>query len=299
MDIYKNLDWSEVERVKISPSSRITKKNDLNHIRSTENISVIFQLEGEIKEYTKEIITTDEAKQWTAYIDEQIKNATDVKEKEELKAKRIINFNSNDQLAVLLFTLLGKKGIKKTAGGSWSTDATTLEKMNLPITDLIIKRKKLIKAKDTYLLGWVREADDDWIVHPNFNLGLLTSHRSSANSPNTQNSPKRNKDMKVLTRNFVIPHNKNERLVSGDYTGAETRCMASIAKDEAMRTYMLDETTDMHRDSAKDVFKLHGVDLPPELLKELRGIIKNGFVFPEFYGDYYVNCAYNMWESIR
>lgn len=49
MDIYKNLDWSEVERVKISPSSRITKKNDLNHIRSTENISVVFQLKGDIK----------------------------------------------------------------------------------------------------------------------------------------------------------------------------------------------------------------------------------------------------------
>lgn len=48
MDV-KNLDWSEVEGLRISPHSKITHKKDLNHIRSTENIQVQFSLSGDVK----------------------------------------------------------------------------------------------------------------------------------------------------------------------------------------------------------------------------------------------------------
>ncbi len=48
MDVYKNLDWSEVEQLKISPSSRIIRKKDLNHLHTDENITVQFNISGEI-----------------------------------------------------------------------------------------------------------------------------------------------------------------------------------------------------------------------------------------------------------
>lgn len=48
MDVYKNIDWSEVEKLKISSSSRIVMKKDINHFHSDENITVQFQLAGQV-----------------------------------------------------------------------------------------------------------------------------------------------------------------------------------------------------------------------------------------------------------
>ena len=57
-----------------------------------------------------------------------------------------------------------------------------------------------------------------------------------------------------------------------------------------MKKYIENDTTDMHRDMAiqifvLDKFKKEGSE------KVLRNGAKNGFVFPQFYGDYYVNNA--------
>jgi hypothetical protein len=48
MDLYKNIDWSEVEKLKISSTSRIIKKKDLSHFHSDENITVQFSLTGDV-----------------------------------------------------------------------------------------------------------------------------------------------------------------------------------------------------------------------------------------------------------
>jgi hypothetical protein len=48
----------------------------------------------------------------------------------------------------------------------------------------------------------------------------------------------------------------------------------------------------MHADMAKQIFKLDTFD--KSIHNVLRQAAKNGFVFPEFYGDYYGNCAVNM-----
>ena len=48
----------------------------------------------------------------------------------------------------------------------------------------------------------------------------------------------------------------------------------------------------MHRDVAKEIFKLD------EVSKYQRYQAKNGFVFPQFYGSYYRECAKNIWEGM-
>lgn len=47
----------------------------------------------------------------------------------------------------------------------------------------------------------------------------------------------------------------------------------------------------MHADMAKQIFKLPKLNKSISEHKVLRDAAKNGFVFPEFYGDYYKNCA--------
>jgi DNA polymerase I-like protein with 3'-5' exonuclease and polymerase domains len=61
-----------------------------------------------------------------------------------------------------------------------------------------------------------------------------------------------------------------------------------------MLKYINDPKSDMHRDMAKQIFKITEGEMIPHDFKVLRQAAKNGFVFPEFYGDYYGNCAVNM-----
>lgn len=70
-------------------------------------------------------------------------------------------------------------------------------------------------------------------------------------------------------------------------------------KDPTMLRYLLDPSSDMHGDQAKEIFFLEGYSLPELRRKEgfvstLRQAAKNNFVFPEFYGDYYEPCAQGM-----
>jgi len=59
-----------------------------------------------------------------------------------------------------------------------------------------------------------------------------------------------------------------------------------------MITYLKDPSKDMHRDMAAQCFKLS----KDEVSKMARYSAKNMFVFPQFYGDYYINCARSMWD---
>jgi DNA polymerase I-like protein with 3'-5' exonuclease and polymerase domains len=51
----------------------------------------------------------------------------------------------------------------------------------------------------------------------------------------------------------------------------------------------------MHRDMAIRLFKLH----PEQITKKIRYYAKNQFVFPEFYGDYWGQCAKGLWAAAQ
>ena len=202
------------------------------------------------------------------------------------------NFNSGKQLGHLLFDICGYKSKKTTAGGSFSTDVESLEFINTDFTKSILQHKKLEKIKTTYLEGFSTEAING-IIHPSFNLHTVSSYRSSASNPNFQNIPKRDDNAKKYIRTCLIPR-KGNMIVEVDFSGIEVRIGACYHKDGGMVGYILDETTDMHRDTAADLFMK-----PKDLItKQERQAAKNGFVFPQFYGDYYKNCAPNIWDQI-
>ena len=56
---------------------------------------------------------------------------------------------------------------------------------------------------------------------------------------------------------------------------------------------------DMHLDMAVELYKLDSLDKNHSGEKNLRQGGKNGFVFPEFYGDYYGNCVPNLLKWAR
>lgn len=66
-------------------------------------------------------------------------------------------------------------------------------------------------------------------------------------------------------------------------------------KDSNFISYITTPGKDMHRDMAAQIYFLE----PEQVTKDTRYGAKNKFVFPQFYGDFYVSCARSLWEWVE
>lgn len=87
------------------------------------------------------------------------------------------NTDSTTQLSAVLFKILDYRPTKATARGNAAVDDEVLRRIGTPFTDSILRMRKLTKVKDTYIAGLLREQTDG-LLHPSFNLHLVTSFRS-------------------------------------------------------------------------------------------------------------------------
>jgi DNA polymerase-1 len=208
---------------------------------------------------------------------------------------------SDEQLAILLFGDMGYPVTKRTDSGAPSVDESALSDItDLPVLKDIVRYSKYDKVLGTYLLGIQRETVNG-ILHPVFNLNTAKTFRSSSEAPNFQNMPVRDKLQGRLIRRALRPR-KGHVLVENDYSGVEVRVAACYHRDPVMITYIKDTTKDMHRDMSMQIYKLSPEEWKAceavKSAKAIRHCGKNQFVFPQFYGDYYVNNAKSMWESM-
>lgn len=229
----------------------------------------------------------------------QIKNVLkDIHSSEEVKEWEIhsrIKFNpaSPDHLKKLLFNILDYKSVKETKKGNISVDEEVLLEINSGFTKDIVKLSKLSKIKDTFIEGFLRETRN-FIIHPFFNLNSVRTFRSSSNSPNWQNIPKHDKRAQKIIRTGVIPR-PDRLLLEVDYSAMEVKTAACVNKDPQMLYYCRTPGTDMHRDEAMKLFFVTA----EQITKVIRFIAKNNFVFASFYGSYYAQTAYDLWENIQ
>jgi DNA polymerase I len=208
------------------------------------------------------------------------------------------NTASDWQLSKVLYGEMGVKIGKETASGKGSTDFETLSELDIPALSYLIDVRKLKKLRDTYLASFVREQVDGFI-HPFFNLHTVLTFRSSSDRPNFQNIPKRDTEAMKICRNAIYPR-KGHQLLEVDFGALEVSIAACYHKDPAMVKYLTSES-DMHGDMAEQIFKLDKYDKKQPEHKYLRGATKNGFVFPQFYGDYFLNNAIGLarWVELR
>ncbi|HDY68093.1 MAG TPA: hypothetical protein ENH85_09900 [Candidatus Scalindua sp.] len=200
------------------------------------------------------------------------------------------NVNSNAQLSSFLYKVKKVKPIKLTKKfRKGSTDEEALEALRIPELDDLLRIRKLKKLRDTYLKGFMNEAVNGYI-HPSFNLHLVTTYRSSSDSPNFQNIPVRDEEAKEMIRSCLFPR-PGHQLLEFDYSGIEVSIAACYHNDPTMIKYIKNKY-DMHQDMAKQIFQFgEEFDKKEETFKKLRYSAKNGFVFPQFYGDYFKNNA--------
>ncbi|MFA5432329.1 MAG: DNA polymerase [Candidatus Paceibacterota bacterium] len=207
----------------------------------------------------------------------------------------------------------GKTGHKKVVrihysvnggGGKGYLDVTPEHKIRLidgtyvqarELSDTRLSNKVLSNHTD-HIIEYLDEPVDVYDIevekYHNFIVNQICVHNSSERI-NFQNIPKRDKEAMEITRKAIFPK-PGHQLLEIDYSGVEVRISECYHHDPVMRKYIEDPTSDMHGDMACQIFILDKLDKSIASHKTMRQAAKNGFVFPQFYGDYYVNCAENI-----
>lgn len=214
------------------------------------------------------------------------------------------NYGSPVQMSKMLFEEIGYQSSETTDSGRYKTDEKTLVKLNDPFVNSYLEVKKLQKILTTYLKGIRREVVDGYL-HPFFNLHTTRTFRSSSNAPNFQNLPVRNPELGRMVRQAFIAR-EGRHLVEVDYSGVEVCIAACYHKDPTMVSYIKDKSKDLHRDMATECFCLPASEMidpvddsDKKRIKRIRYCGKNMFVFPQFYGDWYRDCAKALWGAVN
>lgn len=236
--------------------------------------SIEKELTGEIEATEEQIANTPEGKKW-------------------IRKYGRVDVDASSELKDVLFKICGHKPFTKTPTGQPKIDEDILRKLGLDFTNLILRSRKLRKARSTYVRGILRESTQDGYVHPSFNLNTVLTYRGSCDGPNLQNIPIRDPDVAAMIRPGFLA-SAGCRLLELDFSGQEVRVSACYHKDPRMVQYIKNDY-DMHREMAAKLFCLR----PEEVSKKLRYHGKNGFVFPQFYGSYWELLAKGLWDSVH
>ncbi len=207
------------------------------------------------------------------------------------------NLDAPEQLGKVLFDVLKfpYPADELTQTGKYQTDEAVLSKVDHPFVKEYLYTKKLKKVNGTFLKG-IRDETIDGYLHPFFNLHKVVTFRSSSDSPNFQNFPKRNPEMYELVRRCFIPRSKGRILGEVDFAGIEVRVACCYTKDPQLIKEFTGPDSDPHGDTARQLFFLTKEQVDK---KTTRDWAKNRYVFPEFYGSVYFQCAPHIWEAIE
>lgn len=170
------------------------------------------------------------------------------------------NINSPKQVGEILFDKLKLYTNKKH-----STSIEHLEQLkdSHPIIPLIIRYRKILKMKNTYIDSYLRFQKDGFI-HTTFNQMSTATGRLSSSDPNMQNIPARDDEARLI-RNMFVSRFEDGYLISADYSQIELRLMASFSGDETMvESFLAGE--DIHTATAS---KIHHIPLS-EVTKQQR-----------------------------
>lgn len=160
------------------------------------------------------------------------------------------NWDSNEQLKLLLFKVLKEKPTKKTKKGQPSIKADVLEtfKEKYEWVESLLEYKLLSKLSSTYLKNLL-ELQKGTRIYANFNLTGTSTGRLSSSSPNMQNLPKRDE-----IKELFIPE-KDHVFIQADYSQLELRIAAHLSNDKLLiKSYK--DGLDLHQMTADIV----GVD---------------------------------------
>jgi DNA polymerase-1 len=182
------------------------------------------------------------------------------------------NIDSPKQLAKILFDRLGLKSLRSGKTGP-STDADALDELagQHPIIEQILQHRQLSKLKNTYTdkLGSLINPRSGR-VHASFNQTITATGRLSSSDPNLQNIPIRTEIGKKIRAAFV-PENKNNRILSLDYSQIELRTVAHFSSDKELKK-AFEEDKDIHTFVASQIYNVDIKDVTSEMRSRCKAV---------------------------
>jgi DNA polymerase I len=185
---------------------------------------------------------------------------------------------------------------KRTAGGAVSLDKEVLSRIDHPLAQVVLTRRRAQKTLTTYLTNYLDASARDGRIHPSINTvggmgknpfetggsrGVRTG-RMSMDSPNLQNVPVRTTEGKRV-RNCFVP-SCSERCGCGeehmwikcDFDQVEMRIFAHMSRDDNLINAFVDAErsgVDMFTSAARRIFHDDSI----QRSDKRRQYVKNGF----------------------
>ena len=190
----------------------------------------------------------------------------------ELAGERF-NIGSPKQLGEILFDKQSLEGGRKTKTGAWSTDADTLEMLAAQGHDLpqrVLDWRGLSKLKSTYT-----DALPEFIhpetgrIHTCYSLASTSTGRLASTDPNLQNIPVRTDDGRRIRTAFIAE--KDNLLISADYSQIELRLLAHIADIESLKK-AFEDGLDIHAMTASEMFSVPIEGMDPAVRRRAKAI---------------------------
>lgn len=202
-------------------------------------------------EFEMEVLNVLMRKEYSgAYVSSKLMSSTKVKYerrrteternlRSKLKLSPDFNLNSSQQKADLLYNQLKAPVLKKTDGGSPSTDADTLEMLVSEggrageAAQMFLDYAEVNKVIGTYFVGMGAKLDHLGYIHPDFTQHVADTNRLSCREPNLHNIP-RDSDMRDM---FVAPRGKV--VIGADYDQIELRGICAFSEDPGLQEVFL------------------------------------------------------------
>lgn len=143
------------------------------------------------------------------------------------KLQEPINFQSPEQLAILLYDIIGLTNNDKEKPRG--VDEKALKHMNTPLTNAILEYRSVTKLLSTYIDAIPAKIEpSDGRLHASFNQNGADTGRFSSSDPNLQNIPRDGgiRCMFKATDGYYM--------VGADYSQQEPRVLAHLCQDENM-----------------------------------------------------------------
>ena len=190
-------------------------------------VAIDMDLANKLKtEYTEKIekLTAEVYEQIDLYKDEIIKYRMI---HYNTKLQDPINFNSNDQLAILLYDIIGAVNTDKEKPRGVGEDA--LKKIDLPLTKAILEYRSVNKLLSTYIDAIPKKIEPyDGRLHAQFNQNGADTGRFSSSDPNLQNIPT------SAGIRCMFKASEGMYMVGADFSQQEPRILAHLCGDENM-----------------------------------------------------------------
>ena len=182
------------------------------------------------------------------------------------------NLDSPKQLLVILYEKLKLPILKKTPKGQPSTNEETLQRLaeEYEIPKIILQYRTLAKLKSTYTDSLIRiENPVTKRIHTSYQQAVTSTGRLSSTEPNLQNIPIKTAEGRRIREAFVPE--KDNVLISADYSQIELRIMAHLSKDENL-TYAFNNNLDVHSATAAEVFDVNLNDVSKDQRRSAKAI---------------------------